>query len=276
MIFEQGPSPEDSFTLISNRLAREETISLQAKGLYLFMRSHKSGWSMNVRSVAKALGVSKDTVSKLANELIDSGYIQREQAQGKSGRFGEVKYLILSTPCPKSPDTVDKDSHRPKLPDTVSPDTVNQDTKEDYSFKKTIGKEDEQETIGDSGESPQSADQQDGEPDFEDFWLRYPRKIGDKPKAKAKWREILSSGQVTQADLLLAADNYASECKQRQTAKRYIAYPITFLNQSRYLDYMEEHSVEGGSRAQQAAQMNQWIEEFVNREEEDTHDSCPF
>lgn len=264
MIFEQGPRPEDSYTMISNRLARESNLSLQAKGIYIFMRSHRSGWSMNVRSVSEALGVSKDTVSKYINELIEFGYIQREQAQGSDGQFGDVRYLILSEPCPNSPDTVIQDSTRPKSPDTVLPDTVNQDTKEDYFLKKTIRGEDEKNTNGDSGESPKARTRHSYLPEFEEFWLRYPRKKGDKKKAEADWKEVVGGGEISHEDLLLATDAFAEECVD--TPKQYIAYPTTFLSQRRFMDY-RGHAPKPDIR--------KMLDEIVAQEEE-VDESAPF
>lgn len=264
MIFEQGPRPEDSYTMISNRLARESNMSLQAKGIYIFMRSHRSGWSMNVRSVADALGVSKDTVSKYINELIEFGYIQREQAQGSDGQFGDVRYLILSEPSPNSPDTVNQDSICPKFPDTVLPDTVNQDTKEDYSSKKTIREEDEKNTNGDSGESPKARTRHSYIPEFEEFWLRYPRKKGDKKKAEAAWKEIVGGGEISHEDLIQATDAFAEECVD--TPKQYIAYPLTFLSQRRFMDFMHRSS---------RPDIRQMLEEFVSKEDE-VDESLPF
>ena len=43
-VFKQGPRPEEDFTMISNALARNPEITIEAKGIYLFMRSHRDGW----------------------------------------------------------------------------------------------------------------------------------------------------------------------------------------------------------------------------------------
>lgn len=76
-IFKQGPRPEDNFTMIPNSLARDPEITIEAKGIYLFMQSHKDGWNMSVVRIAKSLGMSKSRVSKCVNELIEAGYIGR-------------------------------------------------------------------------------------------------------------------------------------------------------------------------------------------------------
>lgn len=130
-VFKQGPRPEEDFTMISNALARNPEITIEAKGIYMFMRSHRDGWNMTVVRIAEALGASKGRVSKYINELIDAGYIIRSQGSGEGGRFGEIEYLILTSP-------------RPKNPDTVKPYTENRPTKEDYLPKKINPQEDQE------------------------------------------------------------------------------------------------------------------------------------
>lgn len=215
-VFKQGPRPEEDFTMISNALARNPEITIEAKGIYMFMRSHRDGWNMTVVRTAKALGVSKGRVSKYINELIDAGYIIRSQGSGEGGRFGEIEYLILTSPRLKNPDTV--------KPDTENPDTENRPTKEDYSSKKINPKKITSSSVDEPG-------QPDG---FKDFWDNYPRKIG-KGKAEEKYREQL---ETTTPDFLAnAVKNFAAECRIQQTEKRYIPYPSTWLNQGRWKDY---------------------------------------
>ena len=257
MIFEQGPRPEDSYTLISNRLAREPGLSLQAKGIYIFMRSHRSGWSMNVRSVADALGVSKGTVSKYINELIEFGYIQREQAQGDDGQFGDVRYLILSEPCTNSPDTVNQDSTRPKLPDTVLPDTVNQDTKEDYSFKKTKAEEDEKNTMRDSSSGSR----------FDEWWEHYPKKVA-KGQARTAFKTALK--KISFDDLVQATDVLARNSVNVE--KRFIPNPATWLNGERWADEDIQSASAGGASKPDIRKM---LDEIVAQEDE-VDESAPF
>lgn len=214
-VFKQGPRPEDHYTMVTNQLARDANIALRTKGVYMFMRSHKDGWHMTVERIANALDVSKETISKSIRELEDAGYIVRDQAKGKDGRFSSIEYLILSEPHPRNPDTV--------LPSTVSPDTENWGTKEDYSSKKTNPKKITSSSVDEPGS--------DG---FKEFWENYPRKIG-KGKAEERYREQLD--QTTPDVLLDAVKNYATECRIQQTKKQYIPYPSTWLNQGRWRDY---------------------------------------
>lgn len=171
---------------------------------------------MTVVRIADAVGVSKGRASKYINELIAAGYIIRSQASGEGGKFGEIEYLILTSPRLENPDTVN--------PCTEKPDTDNRPTKEDYSSKKTNVKKISRSSVDEPG-------QPDG---FKDFWDNYPRKIG-KGKAKETYKEQL---QATTPDVLVnAVKNFAAECRIQQTEKRYIPYPSTWLGQGRWKDY---------------------------------------
>ena len=95
-IIRHGPAPEDHYSLVSNELARDPSISLQAKGLYLYLRSHREGWSMSTERIAEALGVARKTVTKYVQELEAAGYLEREQAHVPGGDFGSMLYTLHS------------------------------------------------------------------------------------------------------------------------------------------------------------------------------------
>ena len=72
---------------------------------------------------------------------------------------------------------------------------------------------------------------------FEAFWEAYPRKE-EKAYAYKKYKTRLKDG-YSEADLLLAAKNYAVQCKRLKTEKRYIKHPKTFLSDSTpFVDYL--------------------------------------
>lgn len=64
-------------------------------------------------------------------------------------------------------------------------------------------------------------------PAFEQFWTEYPRKA-DKGLAYKKYRARRKDG-YSDEDLLIAARNYALQCKMKKTEKDFIKHPRTFL-----------------------------------------------
>ena len=67
---------------------------------------------------------------------------------------------------------------------------------------------------------------------FNDFYNQYPRKMARKDAEKA-WNRLTP---VQQAECLEAMPNYLKYWKIKETAKDFIPYPATFLNQERWTD----------------------------------------
>lgn len=86
--------------------------------------------------------------------------------------------------------------------------------------------------------TPQTPQGVDGYPeDFEEFWQRYPRKIG-KGDAYKRWKKIRPGAEL-KARILWSLDQHKrSEQWQRENG-RYIPNPATWLNQARWDDEPE-------------------------------------
>ena len=67
---------------------------------------------------------------------------------------------------------------------------------------------------------------------FNDFYNLYPRKMGRKD-AERSWNRLTPDQQ---SDCLDAMPNYLKYWKIKETAKDFIPYPATFLNQERWTD----------------------------------------
>lgn len=96
-------------------------------------------------------------------------------------------------------------------------------------------RETERETEGDPPVVPQRVtDTVKYPPDFEEFWLVYPRHVG-KGEALKSWRKIRPSS--TLKDTILAAVIQQKESADwTREQGRYIPHPATWLNQSRWDD----------------------------------------
>jgi hypothetical protein len=70
---------------------------------------------------------------------------------------------------------------------------------------------------------------------FADFYALYPRKMGRKD-AERSWNRLTPTQQ---ADCLEAMPNYLKYWKVKETAKDFIPYPATFLNQERWTDELD-------------------------------------
>ena len=97
-VIRHGPAPEDHYSMVSNELARDPNISLQAKGIYLYLRSHREGWAMSTERIGEALGVHRNTVGKYVTELSEAGYLIKDQAKDELGKFAGSDYVLMSSP----------------------------------------------------------------------------------------------------------------------------------------------------------------------------------
>lgn len=74
-------------------------------------------------------------------------------------------------------------------------------------------------------------------PEFEEFWMEYPRKAG-KGEAYKKYQARLKDG-FSPEELKAAAKNYSAECKRNRTEQKYIKHGKTFLSDATpFLDYL--------------------------------------
>ncbi|WP_185923399.1 helix-turn-helix domain-containing protein [Brevibacillus brevis] len=146
----RGTIYESGYGLIAKKVMQDKTISIKAKALYAYLSSF-AGSSENrsafpgVSRMMEDLSVSKDSFYKYRKELEKSGYITIVQDKNSDGTFKNNIYYIEAVPCPKNQET---DDPCPKKPDTVVPDTENQDnnninlSKSNNSNKKERERED--------------------------------------------------------------------------------------------------------------------------------------
>ena len=73
---------------------KDREISISAKGLYGYIVSHGKSCFPKREVICHYLGISKDTLSKLMNELIARGYVTRTQQRGKGQSFSTNLYII--------------------------------------------------------------------------------------------------------------------------------------------------------------------------------------
>ena len=92
-IIRNSPGPEEHYQLLANSFARDSRVTPRAARVYIYLRSHRTGWSTNVRRVAEALEMNPGTVNQAVNDLESLGYVERHQAVDEAGKFSGVEYV---------------------------------------------------------------------------------------------------------------------------------------------------------------------------------------
>lgn len=137
-----------NFTTIYNSFAQDKTLSLEAKGLALYLFSMPSNWCINPTQLRFELQIGKDKVTKLINELIEKGYMFKHQKDivfSKRGELRNIYYFSDDKEILKETTEIFRNSiTQPQLPMsnipyTENPPYINKDIiQEENNKKKTI------------------------------------------------------------------------------------------------------------------------------------------
>ncbi|MGW4731769.1 helix-turn-helix domain-containing protein [Streptomyces shenzhenensis] len=157
---QRGPMAGDRFTQISNALFRDPRLSLKAKGLFGLISTHRDGFGLSIRSIARSVKESKDAVGTGLKELEKFGYLERIPRYD-GGKFAGYVYRITDMPAhlydlfgaaprPENPDAEEPDTAPcPGNPDAEDPDAGNPDPEDPHTKKTTtkkIKKKEDQDT----------------------------------------------------------------------------------------------------------------------------------
>ena len=78
---------QGNFSTIPNQLLNDQSVSLSAKGLYVFMRGKPPLWNFTIRSMAKQLKEGETAIGSALNELKDSGWISYTKHSNGKGVY---------------------------------------------------------------------------------------------------------------------------------------------------------------------------------------------
>lgn len=204
-------SIDEHFTAVPNEWARDENLSRRARGLLVEVMSHRVGWHVTIRSLAKSGPEGRDAIQTALNELVEQGYVKRSQSRA-GGKFGEIEYELCDPP------TVSGFSgHGEETPDqTVSGFAVSGSTGSGKSAtKKNIYSEDHLEEGIFALDPPEVSS-----PGFAEFYLAYPRKVGKEDARKAFEKATKS---VDPAVIVEGARRYAAD--PNLPDKKFIPHP---------------------------------------------------
>lgn len=88
---------KDNYTIISNGILKNMSLSLKAKGLYAYMWSLPDDWDYSVAGLVKVLKEGKDAINEALKELEKEGYLVRTILR-KSGKFADMDYILHEIP----------------------------------------------------------------------------------------------------------------------------------------------------------------------------------
>ena len=141
----------EKFTVISNSTIQDSSLSLKARGLHHFLLSLPKTWKANINHLSSAC--EKDGKAAIASclaELIEAGYVRKEQERDENGRFIATKYFVYESPQSKDdspitdyrkPDNPQADYREPGNPEPDNPETENRSLIKETFLENTQKKE---------------------------------------------------------------------------------------------------------------------------------------
>jgi hypothetical protein len=82
------------YTVLPNQILRDDSLTLQAKGLFCMMASFPEGWDFTVKGLATVAGCGREKISAALRNLEDSGYLLREQGHSETGQFAANLFVL--------------------------------------------------------------------------------------------------------------------------------------------------------------------------------------
>lgn len=227
---------KDNFTVVTNQLINDQTLSWAAKGVLCYLLSKPTDWQFFISDIVKHAACTEYQVQKLIKELETAGYIKRyKDVKPGTNKLYWVWEINIEKENLRQPEiaTIVNCDGRKIVPYT----NTNTDTNTDLTVKplRDINNTDVLFTS-----LPPKGAVADHEDDWEQFWKSYtPVKIdgrvvqkGSKSVARKKYMQIRKKG-VTHAELMQGMLAYIRYCKENAILSCGVA---VFLNQERWKD----------------------------------------
>ena len=87
-----------NYTVVRNEVIRDERLSWKAKGLLVYLLSLPDDWELHPKEIQWHGKDGRDSVYSGIRELIDCGYMIREQFRREDGKFREFAYVVHEVP----------------------------------------------------------------------------------------------------------------------------------------------------------------------------------
>lgn len=212
------------FTILQNGMLRDPRLSLKTKGLFAVMLSKPGSWEFSIAALSREVYAGKDAIRTSLRELIDAGYIERDQqSHDGGGKFGGSVYVLheeSASPWSGFPTTVEPTTVEPF---TVNPTEVNADISNTPPKAPQGGRRAGREIKAGPDWKPER---------FAGFWTYYPR--GEKKQAAiAAWDKLRPSDELIDEIGRALKRQKASEDWQRGIG---IPYASAYLNGARWTD----------------------------------------
>lgn len=114
MIIRVKKNKENPYVVLNKKLLNDSQLSWKAKGLLSYLLSLPDDWKINVEDLKKRSKDGRDATRSAINELMRTGYIEREEARDGKGKITGYIYTVMEMPKKaKTPETGNPTSDNP-------------------------------------------------------------------------------------------------------------------------------------------------------------------
>ncbi|CAH0417495.1 conserved phage C-terminal domain-containing protein [Periweissella fabaria] len=92
-----------NYTVVSNRLAQDHTLSWKARGIFLYIYSQSDNWDFYETEVSKHATDGRDSLRTGLDELEKAGYLKRTRTRNDKGQLVSSVWEISSSPMSIKP-----------------------------------------------------------------------------------------------------------------------------------------------------------------------------
>lgn len=111
----RGPRKAAHFTILSNRLLRDDSLSFRATGLLVFLLSYPDGTTIDSNDLGKLRKEGREAVRAAMREMREAGYLHLVKRQDERGRWVSQNVLF------EEPTTAEDAGAEPPTPRNPSP-----------------------------------------------------------------------------------------------------------------------------------------------------------
>lgn len=114
------------YTTVPNHVFEDVRLSMEARWLLGYLLSKPDNWTVRMGDIRKKGGCGRDKARAMVTELVDAGYMEREDAR-KAGKFNGLQLVIYDEPQGQREAETDSVASLPQTekPATVEPATAN-------------------------------------------------------------------------------------------------------------------------------------------------------
>lgn len=240
------------YASIPNSVIRDTSISLEARGLLVYVMSCSEDWKFYRTQTMKILGLGRDRYQKFVRELKDARYLIVQPKQLPCGKLSGQEWVVFDEPYPLDggeqaenvpQDDVESPSDRepenqagghrePEKPARRE----NPPAGKSGPLRKQTKKENKLTSIASDDAPPPDLDNSQIIDACSEYIAAHPRLL-DETKTRETFLAVVQ-GDVNPADIVRAAKAFAHE--QRGKDLQYVMGTVNFLSSGRWRQYIHK------------------------------------